>query len=113
MTRLLIVESPAKVKKIKSFLGDGWRVEASLGHVRDLPQNDLGIAMTNGFQPIYEVLKGKEGEVRKLLGAMHDADAISLATDPDREGESISWHILELARLPKKKPVLRVTFTAI
>src|SRR2546423_12202 len=104
MSKLLIVESPSKVPKIRSFLGDGWRVEASLGHVRDLPQNDLGIALNDSFKPVYEILKGKESQVRRLLKAMKEADAIYLATDPDREGEAIAWHILELAHVPKKKP---------
>src|SRR5258708_30089456 len=113
MSKLLIGESPAKVPKIRSFLGDGWRVEESLGHVRDLPQNDLGIALNDSFKPVYEILKGKESQVRRLMKAIREADAIYLATDPDREGEAIAWHILELAHVPKKKPVNRVTFTAI
>src|SRR5258708_4611684 len=113
MTRLLIVESPAKVKKVKGFLGEGWKVEASMGHVRDLPPDDLGITVADGFRPTYQVLKGKESTVKRLMAAMKEAEEIYLATDPDREGEAISWHILELAKLPKKKPVFRVTFTAI
>src|SRR5258708_1405768 len=113
MSKLLIVESPSKVPKMWSFLGEGWRVEASLGHVRDLPQNDLGIALSDGFKPVYEILKGKESQVRRLMKAIREADAIYLATDPDREGEAIAWHILELAHVPKKKPGHRVTFTAI
>jgi DNA topoisomerase-1 len=113
MTKLMIVESPAKVKKIKSFLGEGWRVEASMGHVRDLPTSDLGVVIADGFRPDYRILKGQENTVRRLLRAIKQAEAVYLATDPDREGEAIAWHILELARPPKKKPIYRVTFNAI
>src|SRR5258708_13656421 len=113
MSKLIVVESPGKVKKIKGWMGDGWKVEASLGHVRDLPENDLGVAVADGFRPTYEILKGKASVVRRLLKAIREADEVYLATDPDREGEAIAWHILDLARVPKKKPVYRLTFTAI
>src|SRR5713226_1971203 len=113
MSKLIVVESPGKVKKIKAYLGEGWKVEASLGHVRDLPENDLGVTVTDGFRPTYEILKGKASVVRRLLKAIKEADEVYLATDLDREGEAIAWHILDLARVPKKKPVYRVTFTAI
>ncbi len=111
--KLIIVESPAKIAKIKSFLGEGWRVEASTGHVRDLPQHDLGIIIADSFRTVYEIVKSKQNIVRRLMKAIKDADEVYLATDPDREGEAIAWHLLELARLPKKKPVYRVTFNAI
>lgn len=111
--KLLIVESPAKAKKIAHFLGEGWRVEACLGHVRDLPETELGVEVEKDFQPTYEVLPGKGNIVRRLLKAMKDAEAVYLATDPDREGEAIAWHLLELARLPKSKPIYRATFGAI
>jgi len=110
---LVIVESPAKAKKIAHFLGEGWRVEACLGHVRDLPETELGVAVERGFEPLYEVLPGKGSLVRRLLKAMKDADAVYLATDPDREGEAIAWHLLDLARLPKSKPIYRAGFSAI
>lgn len=110
---LMIVESLAKAKKIAHFLGEGWRVEACLGHIRDLPETELGVTVEQGFQPTYEVLPGKGNVVRRLLKAMKDAEAVYLATDPDREGEAIAWHLLELARLPKSKPIYRVTFSAI
>lgn len=111
--KLLIVESPAKAKKIAHFLGEAWRVEACLGHIRDLPETELGVEVEKGFQPTYEVLPGKGNVVRRLLKAMKDAEAVYLATDPDREGEAIAWHLLELARLPKSKPIYRATFSAI
>src|SRR5690349_10036674 len=111
--KLIIVESPSKVKKVKSYVGEGWRVEASMGHVRDLPDNALGIVVADSFRTDYEILKGKQNTVRRLLKAMKEADEDYLATDPDREGEAIAWHLLELAHLPKKKPVYRITFTAI
>src|SRR5712692_8762197 len=97
MSKLIVVESPGKVKKIKGFLGDGWKVEASLGHVRDLPENELGVVVADSFHPTYDILKGKEQAVRRLLKVIKEADEVYLATDPDREGEAIAWHILELA----------------
>ncbi len=111
--KLLIVESPAKVKKIAGFLGEGWRVEACMGHVRDLPETELGVQVDEDFRPQYAVLPRKGNVVRRLLKAMKEAEAVYLATDPDREGEAIAWHLLELARLPKSKPIYRATFTAI
>ena len=111
--KLVIVESPAKAKKIASFLGEGWRVEASRGHVRDLPRTELGVDVAHDFRPSYELLPRKGNLVRRLMKAAKDADAIYLATDPDREGEAIAWHLLQMARLPKDKPVYRSTFAAI
>ena len=97
MIKLMIVESPAKAKKITEFLGEGWRVEASRGHVRDLPPAALGVSVDDGFRPQYEVLPGKGNVVRRLVKAMRAADEVVLATDPDREGEAIAWHLLRLA----------------
>lgn len=111
--KLVIVESPAKAKKIASFLGEGWRVEASRGHVRDLPRTELGVDVAHDFRPSYELLPRKGNLVRRLMKATKDADAIYLATDPDREGEAIAWHLLQMARLPKAKQIHRATFTAI
>lgn len=111
--KLVIVESPAKAKKIASFLGEGWRVEASRGHIRDLPRTELGVDVAHDFRPSYELLPRKGNLVRRLMKAAKDAEAIYLATDPDREGEAIAWHFLQMARLPKDKPVYRSTFTAI
>ncbi|MDM7992106.1 MAG: DNA topoisomerase, partial [Candidatus Fermentibacter sp.] len=111
--KLVIVESPAKAKKIAAFLGAGWRVEACRGHVRDLPENDLGVALEHGFQPLYQVLPGKADLVQRLARAIRAADAVYLATDPDREGEAIAWHLLALAGDLADKPVYRPTFNAI
>lgn len=111
--KLVIVESPAKSKKIAGFLGDGWRVEACLGHVRDLPEAELGVEVAADFRPTYEVLPGKGNVVRKLLRAIKEAEAAYVATDPDREGEAIAWHLLKLANVPKDKPVYRAVFHAI
>ena len=111
--KLVIVESPAKSKKIAGFLGSGWRVEACLGHVRDLPEAELGVEVAADFRPTYEVLPGKGNVVKKLLKAIKDAEAVYIATDPDREGEAIAWHLLKLANVPKDKPVYRALFHAI
>jgi DNA topoisomerase-1 len=111
--KLVIVESPAKSKKIAGFLGQGWRVEACLGHVRDLPEAELGVEVATDFRPTYEVLPGKGNVVKKLLKAIKDAEAVYVATDPDREGEAIAWHLLKLANVPKDKPVYRALFHAI
>jgi len=111
--KLVIVESPAKSKKIAGFLGQGWRVEACLGHVRDLPEAELGVEVAADFRPTYEVLPGKGNVVKKLLKAIKDAEAVYVATDPDREGEAIAWHLLKLANVPKDKPVYRALFHAI
>ncbi|MBZ0280781.1 MAG: type I DNA topoisomerase [Anaerolineae bacterium] len=111
--KLLIVESPAKAKKIAGYLGAGWKVEACMGHIRDLPETELGVELGQDFRPTYKVLAGKGNLVKRLLKAIKEAEAIYLATDPDREGEAIAWHILDLARPPKNKPVYRASFNAI
>lgn len=111
--KLVIVESPAKAKKIAHFLGDGWQVEACRGHVRDLPETELGVDIEADFRPQYQVLAGKGNLVKKLVKAIREADAVYLATDPDREGEAIAWHLLALAGNLKDKPVYRSAFNAI
>src|SRR6266496_1742539 len=111
--KLVIVESPAKAKTIQKYLGRGFRVEASMGHVRDLPKSDLGVDVDDGFAPVYEVSKGKEKVVAALKRSIRAADAVYLATDPDREGEAISWHITQAAGIPRGKPVFRVEFSEI
>jgi DNA topoisomerase-1 len=111
--RLLLTESPSKVKTLKAIAGEGWRVEATRGHVRDLPQDKLGVEVNEDFRPLYEVLPRQANTVRRLIKAMRNAEAVYVACDPDREGEAIAWHILQLAELPPDKPVYRVTFTAI
>jgi len=111
--KLFIVESVAKTSKIRKILGPGWRVEATRGHVRDLPQDKLGVEVNEEFRPLYEVQPRQTNTVRKLIRLMRNAEAVYVATDPDREGEAIAWHVLQLADLPPDKPVYRVTFTAI
>ncbi|MBL8061224.1 MAG: type I DNA topoisomerase [Chthonomonas sp.] len=124
MSKLVIVESPAKAKTISRFLGGGYIVEASFGHVRDLPNSatevpaeykklkwgKLGVNVDDKFQPLYVVPADKKRHVDNLKKAAKGADEILLATDEDREGESISWHILELLKLPKSAKVSRIVF---
>jgi DNA topoisomerase-1 len=93
---LLIVESPAKVKTIKKFLGKGYAVEASMGHVRDLPKSKLGVDIENDFTPKYVNIRGKNDVLKTLRSAAKEAKNIYLATDPDREGEAISWHLAQM-----------------
>ncbi|HAG57112.1 MAG TPA: DNA topoisomerase I, partial [Ruminococcaceae bacterium] len=92
MSKLVIVESPAKAKTIQKYLGEGYDVVASMGHIRDLPKSKLGIDIEHGFQPDYVEIKGKEELVQNLKKKGKKSDAVYLATDPDREGEAISWH---------------------
>src|SRR5262245_57353226 len=119
---LVIVESPAKAKTIAKFLGKEWVVEASIGHVRDLPSNAseipaavkgeawsrLGVDVDRGYAPLYVVPGDKKGRIRELKAKLKEASALYLATDEDREGEAISWHLLEL--LKPKVPVKRMVF---
>ena len=93
MSNLVIVESPAKAKTIKKYLGDGYEVVASMGHVRDLPSSRLSVDINNNFEPKYEIIKGKEKLVDDLVSRAKKSERIFLATDPDREGEAISWHL--------------------
>ena len=95
---LIIVESPAKVKTIRKFLGDKYLVQASVGHVRDLPTNTIGVDENNGFAPDYKVIEGKEKIVSELKSAAARAQHVYLAPDPDREGEAIAWHVAELIK---------------
>jgi DNA topoisomerase-1 len=111
--KLVIVESPAKAKTIQKYLGRGFRVEASMGHVRDLPKSDLGVDVDHDFLPVYEVARGKEKVVAALKRSIKAADAVYLATDPDREGEAIAWHITQAAGIPRGKPIFRVEFSEI
>ena len=119
---LVIVESPAKARTIGRFLGNRFKVEASIGHIRDLPQGAkelpeqykreewayLGVNVNDGFQPVYIVPSGKKQQVAKLRKALQDAKDLYLATDEDREGEAISWHLCEV--LKPKVPVHRLVF---
>ena len=112
MAKLLIVESPAKAKTIEKYLGKGFTVMASMGHVRDLPKSKIGIDFENDFEPKYEDIKGKEELIEKLKKKAAKCDQIFLATDPDREGEAISWHLAHLLNLDLKENN-RVTFNEI
>ena len=109
---LVIVESPAKVKTIKKFLGSNYEVAASMGHVRDLPKSQMGIDIENDFEPKYITIRGKGELLAKLRKSAKGASHIYLATDPDREGEAISWHLISALKLDEKK-VRRITFNEI
>ena len=99
MSNLVIVESPAKAKTIQKYLGKDYDVIASMGHIRDLPKSKLGVDVEHGFQPQYTDMKGKEDVIKKLKEHAKKCDRVYLATDPDREGEAISWHIAQLLHL--------------
>lgn len=109
---LVIVESPAKVKTIKKFLGSNYEVEASNGHVRDFPKSQFGIDVENDFEPKYITIRGKGELLAKLRKAAKKADKIYLATDPDREGEAISWHLMQALKESPEK-MYRITFNEI
>ncbi len=108
---LVIVESPAKAKTIGKYLGPGYQVLASMGHVRDLPKSKMGVDLEN-FEPNYQPIKGKEETIEQLKSAADASEKVFLATDPDREGEAISWHLQKLLDLPEGK-ASRVTFNEI
>ena len=112
---LVIVESPAKVKTIKKFLGSNFEVDASGGHVRDLPKSQLGIDVEHDYEPKYITIRGKGDTLAKLRKEVKKADKIYLATDPDREGEAISWHLTKALKLNegKEKKVYRISFNEI
>ena len=112
MPKLVIVESPAKAKTIGKYLGRGYKVTASMGHVRDLPASQLGIDVDNGFAPKYITIKGKQKLVKELKAEAKKCDGVLLATDPDREGEAISWHLANILGLDPSAPN-RVTFDEI
>src|SRR3954471_24978040 len=120
--RLVVVESPSKAKKIQQYLGKDYVVEASVGHIRDLPRGAadvpakykgeawarLGVDVDNQFTPLYIITPEKKGKVAELRDALKDVDELVLATDPDREGEAIAWHLLDT--LKPKIPVRRMVF---
>jgi DNA topoisomerase-1 len=110
--KLVIVESPAKTKTLGKILGKDYSIRASLGHVRDLPKGQMGVDVKNGFAPKYVVPRGKTKLVNELKQAAHGATAVYLATDPDREGEAIAWHLAEVAKTDRK-PFYRVVFREI
>ena len=109
---LVIVESPAKAKTIGKYLGSEYTVKACMGHLRDLPKSTIGVDIENDFTPEYKPIRGKEEIIRELKKAAKEADTVYLATDPDREGEAISWHLQTLLELPQDK-TRRVTFDEI
>ncbi|HKQ97423.1 MAG TPA: type I DNA topoisomerase [Candidatus Polarisedimenticolia bacterium] len=109
---LVIVESPAKAKTINKFLGRGFTVKASMGHVRDLPKRHLGVDEKNDFKPTYEILPGRKKVIEDLKKAAGAADKVFLAPDPDREGEAISWHLAEILKKTNKH-LFRVSFNEI
>src|SRR6188472_468130 len=113
MTNLVIVESPAKAKTIKKYLGPDFNIVASYGHVRDLLPKEGAVDPTHDFAMKYELIAKNEKHVTAMIAAMKKSDALYLATDPDREGEAISWHIYSILKEKKalgKKPVHRVAF---
>ena len=112
MPKLVIVESPAKAKTIGKYLGRGYKVTASMGHVRDLPASTLGIDVENGYTPKYITIKGKQKLVKELKAEAKKCDGVLLATAPDREGEAISWHLANILGLDPSAPN-RVTFDEI
>ena len=110
---LVIVESPAKAATIGKFLGSNYKIEASMGHIRDLPKSQLGIDFENDFEPKYITIRGKGELLSKLRKDAKAADKVYLATDPDREGEAISWHLLHALNLEEEKNISRITFNEI
>ena len=112
MAKLLIVESPAKAKTITKYLGSGYQVKASMGHLRDLPKKELGVDVDNNFHTTYLPIEGKDKIINELKDAADAAEFVYLATDPDREGEAISWHLQQLLELDERK-TQRVTFNEI
>lgn len=112
MSTLVIVESPAKAKTIQKYLGDGYEVIASMGHIIDLPKSKMSVDIENGFKPVYVEMKGKEDVIKQIKKLAKKSDMIYLATDPDREGEAISWHIANMLNL-NLDDQNRVTFNEI
>jgi len=113
--KLIVVESPTKAKTLGRFLGEGYEVIASMGHVRDLPKSKLGVDVENNFEPTYEVSDKKSEVIRKINASAKKADTVIIATDPDREGEAIGYHVQWLLKdslkKSKKKPeFVRATF---
>jgi DNA topoisomerase-1 len=111
LTDLVIVESPTKTKTLRKFLGRGYRVRATMGHVRDLPPKELGVAIEEGFKPKYHLLPRARKTLQALREAIEKCDRVILATDPDREGEAIAWHVVEACQKQLRgKPVYRARF---
>ena len=107
--QLIIVESPAKAKTIQKFIDKDYEVISSKGHVRDLPQKEIGIDITKGFLPNYEIMPDKKKLITDIKKMAQEVEYVLLATDDDREGEAISWHLMEAAQIPANK-VKRIVF---
>src|SRR4030042_3002213 len=103
MEKLIIVESPTKAKTLSRFLGEDFKIEAAMGHVRDLPKSKIGVDIDKNFEPSYVIPRDKRKTVERLKDLAKKAKEVILATDPDREGEAIAWHIHEMAVDGKKK----------
>ncbi len=112
MSDLVIVESPTKAKSIKKYLGSNFEIMASVGHIRDLPKKKMAVSLDGKYTPDYEPVAGKEELIKSLQAAAKSSDRVYLATDPDREGEAIAWHLAELLELDENDPI-RVTFNEI
>ncbi len=112
MSKLVILESPSKTKTVQNYLGSGYKVVASMGHIRDLPKSTLGVDVDNDFAAHYINIRGKGDLINELKKLTKSADVVYLATDPDREGEAISWHLAAALKIPEEK-LKRVTFNAI
>src|SRR5690606_2361012 len=110
---LVVVESPAKAKTINKYLGRDFKVIASMGHVRDLPKSKLGVDVEDGSQPQYVVLPDRQKVIKELKDAAKGADHVYGATDPDREGEAIGWHLVEELSAAQRKKVRRLMFNEI
>ena len=110
--KLIIVESPAKANTIKKFLGGNTKVVASMGHIRDLPKSKLGVDIEHNFEPEYINIRGKGDLIKSLVKDAKDAKKVYLATDPDREGEAIAWHLAHILGIPEDA-LCRVTFNEI
>src|ERR671918_1449586 len=110
---LIIVESPAKTKTLAAFLGNSYQVMASMGHVRDLPKSKLGVDVEKGFEPSYEVIASRKKVLKELKDEAKKSSDIFIATDPDREGEAIGWHLAEELGSGNKKKIRRLMFNEI
>ncbi|MCL2708613.1 MAG: toprim domain-containing protein, partial [Defluviitaleaceae bacterium] len=109
---LVIVESPHKIKTLKKFLGPNYKIEASVGHVRDLPKSEFGLDVENDYEPKYITIRGKGEILAKLRKEARAATKVYLATDPDREGEAISWHLMHALKLDEQA-ASRISFNEI
>src|SRR6476660_7643109 len=110
---LVVVESPAKAKTINKYLGRNYKVIASMGHVRDLPKSKLGVEIRDDFEPSYEVIASRKKVLKDLKDAAKESDEIYIATDPDREGEAIGWHLAEELGSGNRKKIRRLMFNEI